>query len=383
MLRRKAQLMGRFRPMQGPCGRTGHGQRAPRPATSGRRWPRPSSRSTSSRRRSPRTCTPASCRPRATPTTRSGPWRLRAGAHRRIGGRARRVPRGHRHAWPSRIGRVAGPARAHRGRRCSGTRSTGSDFGSVRDFLVVPGRRSSTSPTSRSPSASSHSSWHWRSARPGPRPFRSRRREIGESTRPSHSVVFGINRYTTGGPGRTTPAGGRLYAGRDADRDLDHGLRVPRPRRPPGRRGEVARRWPRPRSQANEVATQGIEDLQRYDFNDLGRLLRRGRSGARDDPREPDRADARCSWRTAVRASLVYEQPCSPPAGTLTTLRRAPPDIHVRAERDHLQREPVRHVGRRRRTRPSDSRSTSTGPTRSARTRSPRRARCAARTRPA
>ncbi|MDQ1480587.1 MAG: hypothetical protein QOI44_1448 [Actinomycetota bacterium] len=71
------------------------------------------------------------------------------------------------------------------------------------------------------------------------------------------------------------------------------------------------------RSQANEIATQGIEDLQRYDFNDLGVC-----SGAADPA--PATTPASLNGLTSVQlancasASIVYEQPCSPPSGTLT-----------------------------------------------------------------
>jgi type II secretory pathway pseudopilin PulG len=72
------------------------------------------------------------------------------------------------------------------------------------------------------------------------------------------------------------------------------------------------------RSQANEVATQGIEDLQRYDFNDLGLC-----PGASDPA--PATIPASLTGLTTVQlancssASLVYEQPCAPPSATLTS----------------------------------------------------------------
>jgi hypothetical protein len=72
------------------------------------------------------------------------------------------------------------------------------------------------------------------------------------------------------------------------------------------------------RTQANEIATQGIEDLQRYDFNNLGLC-----SGPGDPP--PATIPASLTGLTSVQlancgsASLVYEQPCSPPSGTLTS----------------------------------------------------------------
>jgi prepilin-type N-terminal cleavage/methylation domain-containing protein len=72
------------------------------------------------------------------------------------------------------------------------------------------------------------------------------------------------------------------------------------------------------RSHGIEVATQGIEDLQRYDFNNLGVC-----SGSADPA--PSTVPSGLTGLTSVAlancgsASLVYEQPCSPPAGTLTT----------------------------------------------------------------
>ena len=72
------------------------------------------------------------------------------------------------------------------------------------------------------------------------------------------------------------------------------------------------------RSQANEVATQGIEDLQRYDFNDLGVC-----SGVADPA--PATVPASLTGLTSVQlancgsGSIVYEQPCSPPGGALTS----------------------------------------------------------------
>jgi prepilin-type N-terminal cleavage/methylation domain-containing protein len=75
------------------------------------------------------------------------------------------------------------------------------------------------------------------------------------------------------------------------------------------------------RSQANEIATQGIEDLQRYDFNDLGFC-----SGAADPAPATIPASLTNPPLTPVQlancgsASIVYEQPCSPPSGTLTSL---------------------------------------------------------------
>ncbi len=72
------------------------------------------------------------------------------------------------------------------------------------------------------------------------------------------------------------------------------------------------------RSQGNQLATQGIEDLQRYDFNDLGVC-----NGAADPA--PATVPATLTGLTPVQlpncgsASLVYEQPCAPPIGTLST----------------------------------------------------------------
>jgi prepilin-type N-terminal cleavage/methylation domain-containing protein len=70
------------------------------------------------------------------------------------------------------------------------------------------------------------------------------------------------------------------------------------------------------RAQGNETATQAIEDLQRFDFNDLGVC-----SGAADPaPAIP----ANLAGLTAVdlpncSGTVVYEQPCAAPAGTLTS----------------------------------------------------------------
>jgi prepilin-type N-terminal cleavage/methylation domain-containing protein len=72
------------------------------------------------------------------------------------------------------------------------------------------------------------------------------------------------------------------------------------------------------RSQANELATQGIEDLQRLEFNDLGVC-----TGAAD-PAPP--LPASLSGLTSVQlpnctaGTVIYEQPCTPPSGTLATL---------------------------------------------------------------
>jgi prepilin-type N-terminal cleavage/methylation domain-containing protein len=72
------------------------------------------------------------------------------------------------------------------------------------------------------------------------------------------------------------------------------------------------------RSSANEIATQAIEDLQHYDFNDLGVC-----SGTADPP--PSSTPASLASLTPVQlpncssTSLVYSQPCAPPSGTLST----------------------------------------------------------------
>ena len=73
------------------------------------------------------------------------------------------------------------------------------------------------------------------------------------------------------------------------------------------------------RAQGNEVATQGIEDLQRFDFNDLGFC-----PGAAD-PAPTMPASLAGAGMTPVAlpncgaANLVYEQPCSALSGVLTT----------------------------------------------------------------
>ena len=71
------------------------------------------------------------------------------------------------------------------------------------------------------------------------------------------------------------------------------------------------------RAQGNEVATQGIEDLQRFDFNDLGFCAGRGRPRA-GGTREPHGSDS-VALPNCGSANLVYEQPCSTLAGTLST----------------------------------------------------------------
>jgi len=85
------------------------------------------------------------------------------------------------------------------------------------------------------------------------------------------------------------------------------------------------------RSQANEVATQGIEDLQRYDFNDLASVsVRRSRSG--HDPREPHGLSS-VQLANCASASIVYEAAVHASGGTLTRLRGAPADVLVRARK--------------------------------------------------
>jgi prepilin-type N-terminal cleavage/methylation domain-containing protein len=69
------------------------------------------------------------------------------------------------------------------------------------------------------------------------------------------------------------------------------------------------------RAQGNETATQAIEDLQRYDFNDLGVC-------SNGDPAPP--VPASLAGFTTVdlpncSGSVVYEQPCTTAAGTLTS----------------------------------------------------------------
>ena len=88
------------------------------------------------------------------------------------------------------------------------------------------------------------------------------------------------------------------------------------------------------RTQANEIATQGIEDLQRYDFNDLGVC-----SGAADPTPATIPASltgltsvqlANCGFGIArVRAALLAAE------RNAHELRRAPPDLYVRPELDH------------------------------------------------
>jgi prepilin-type N-terminal cleavage/methylation domain-containing protein len=70
------------------------------------------------------------------------------------------------------------------------------------------------------------------------------------------------------------------------------------------------------RAQGNEVATQGIEDLQRLDFNDLGLC-----AGAADPaPAVPSSLSSFTSVALPnCSGTVVYEQPCAAPAGTLTT----------------------------------------------------------------
>jgi len=71
------------------------------------------------------------------------------------------------------------------------------------------------------------------------------------------------------------------------------------------------------RAQGNEVATQGIEDLQRFDFNDLGFC-----PGAADPaPAVPSSLVGLTpvALPNCGAANLVYEQPCTALAGALTT----------------------------------------------------------------
>jgi prepilin-type N-terminal cleavage/methylation domain-containing protein len=71
------------------------------------------------------------------------------------------------------------------------------------------------------------------------------------------------------------------------------------------------------RQQANEIATQGIEDLQRYDFNDLGLC-----PDAVNDP-SPAMPASLTNPTTPTLVTLpncangaVYTNPCTPPSGT-------------------------------------------------------------------
>jgi prepilin-type N-terminal cleavage/methylation domain-containing protein len=71
------------------------------------------------------------------------------------------------------------------------------------------------------------------------------------------------------------------------------------------------------RAQANELATQGIEDLQRFDFDNLGFC-----SGAADPaPAVPLTLSsfATVQLPNCTAGTPIYEQPCSPPSATLTT----------------------------------------------------------------
>jgi prepilin-type N-terminal cleavage/methylation domain-containing protein len=73
------------------------------------------------------------------------------------------------------------------------------------------------------------------------------------------------------------------------------------------------------RAQGNEVATQGIEDLQRLDFNDLG-VCATGAGGSDPAPVVPSSLTSFTSVALPnCSGSVVYEQPCAPPAGNLTT----------------------------------------------------------------
>jgi len=69
------------------------------------------------------------------------------------------------------------------------------------------------------------------------------------------------------------------------------------------------------RAQGNELATQGIEDLQRFDFDNLGFC-----SGAADPaPAVPSTLTglATVQLPNCTAGTPIYEQPCSPPSGSL------------------------------------------------------------------
>jgi prepilin-type N-terminal cleavage/methylation domain-containing protein len=70
------------------------------------------------------------------------------------------------------------------------------------------------------------------------------------------------------------------------------------------------------RSQGNEIATQGIEDLQRYDFNDLGVC-----PGTSDPAPAVPATLAGLSSVTLPNCSgtVLYAQPCAPLGGALTS----------------------------------------------------------------
>lgn len=73
------------------------------------------------------------------------------------------------------------------------------------------------------------------------------------------------------------------------------------------------------RAQGNEVATQGIEDLQRLDFNDLG-LCATGAGGSDPAPAVPGSLIGFTSVALPnCSGTVVYAQPCAAPAGALTT----------------------------------------------------------------
>jgi prepilin-type N-terminal cleavage/methylation domain-containing protein len=71
------------------------------------------------------------------------------------------------------------------------------------------------------------------------------------------------------------------------------------------------------RAQANELATQGIEDLQRFDFDDLG--LCPGVSDPAPSLPASLTGLATVQLPNCTVGTVIYEQPCSPPVGTLTT----------------------------------------------------------------
>ena len=87
------------------------------------------------------------------------------------------------------------------------------------------------------------------------------------------------------------------------------------------------------RSQGNEIATQAIEDLQRYDFNDLGFCP------STADPSPTTIPTSVQGLTTALLAncassSLVYEQPCAALDGTLSTF--AVPRQTYTCTRNHI-----------------------------------------------
>ena len=71
------------------------------------------------------------------------------------------------------------------------------------------------------------------------------------------------------------------------------------------------------RAQGNELATQGIEDLQRFDFDNLGFC-----SGAADPaPAVPSTLTglATVQLPNCTAGTPIYEQPCAAPSAALTT----------------------------------------------------------------